>query len=80
MALISARLRRVPRDMDGHPLRRDERLLGYKQIAEETGHTENNIRQLRFAGSMPEPDGAYGRSPVWYWSTIETWVRTHQKR
>lgn len=40
-------------------------MLTYKDLEAITGLSQVNLRQMRFTGKLPEPDGRIGISPYW---------------
>ncbi|MET8325440.1 hypothetical protein [Streptomyces sp. NPDC005181] len=61
-------------------LRLDPDLVGVSDIAERTGRSRQNVLQWvngerhTGAGTFPEPEGTVGRSLVWRWAEINTWL------
>ncbi|WP_335981081.1 helix-turn-helix transcriptional regulator [Streptomyces sp. CA2R106] len=61
-------------------LRLDRNLVGIPEIVERTGRTRQNVAQWvsgeRQAGTQPfpQPEGTAGRSKVWLWSEVNTWL------
>ena len=53
----------------------DDPLLGYREIAEQTGVREATLRNYRRRGYMPEPDVMLADRPRWRTSTIAHWIR-----
>ena len=53
----------------------DEPLLGYKEIAEQSGVGEATLRNYRRRGYLPEPDVMLADRPRWRAATIEHWMR-----
>jgi predicted DNA-binding transcriptional regulator AlpA len=60
--------------------RLDRELVGVQEIAERTGRTRQNVAQWvrgeRLAGNapFPSPEGTAGRSPVWLWTEVNSWL------
>lgn len=49
-------------------------LLDVRRIAERLDVKPQTVHAYRSRGMMPEPDGWFGRSPVWSVETIEAWI------
>ncbi|MFI0722773.1 helix-turn-helix transcriptional regulator [Streptomyces sp. NPDC021224] len=62
-------------------LRLDRNLVGIPEIAERSGRSRQNVAQWvrgerQGAGTpFPLPEGTAGRSMVWLWSEVNTWLR-----
>jgi hypothetical protein len=62
-------------------LRLDRDLVGVADIADRTGRSRQNVTQWAHGERQskqpfPAPDGVVGRSRVWLWSEVNTWLRT----
>ena len=61
-------------------VRLDPDLVGVPDIAERTGHTRQNVQQWingerNGDRPFPPPEGSAGRSLVWRWAEVNTWLR-----
>lgn len=52
--------------------------LTTKQVAERAGITVGSVRQYRYRGRFPEPDGFVGRTPWWKPATVRQWLKTRR--
>lgn len=64
-------------------LRLDRDLVGVCEISERTGRSRQNVQQW-VAGRrksdgapFPAPEGTAGRSQVWLWTEVNTWLHQH---
>jgi predicted DNA-binding transcriptional regulator AlpA len=60
-------------------LRLDPELVGVPDIAERTGRSRQNVQQWvngdrNAERPFPSPEGSSGRSPVWRWTEVSTWL------
>lgn len=56
----------------------NEPLLGYREIAEQSGVGEATLRNYRRRGYMPEPDVMLADRPRWRSSTIQKWLHLRE--
>lgn len=56
----------------------DDRALDVAGVAFRKGITKQTVYRYKTKGTLPEPDFYEGRSPRWYESTIDSWVRPGQ--
>lgn len=54
-----------------------EEAYTFAEITEATGISYNDLRRMRKAGQMPEPDLRDGRSPAWSQPVIAGWIQGH---
>lgn len=57
-----------------------EPLLSSEQVASRANITAATLKRQRARGSVPEPDGWVGRTPVWRESTIDSWLQQRRPR
>ena len=50
-----------------------DRLVTLLEISEIIGLHPNTVTSYRSRKQMPPPDESYGRTPLWYLSTIRRW-------
>jgi hypothetical protein len=50
-----------------------DRLVTLKEISEIIGLHPNTVTSYRSRSQMPPPDEQFGRTPLWYLSTIRRW-------
>lgn len=55
---------------------KEERLLTAKEVAALLGVHPNTVTAYKHRKQMPPPDKQYGRTPLWYESTIRAWRPT----
>lgn len=48
-------------------------IVGYKDIADQSGLSVNYLRVMNHRGDMPEAD--YPNIPAWLQSTVDDWLR-----
>ncbi|WP_457972864.1 hypothetical protein [Arthrobacter sp. D1-17] len=53
-------------------------LLGYADLARETGHDVGLIRVWLNRGKLPTPDYRLGQSPGWLQETISPWIQANR--
>jgi predicted DNA-binding transcriptional regulator AlpA len=54
-------------------------VLTIKGVAELAGLSPRTVSQHILRGTMPAPDGALGRTPWWYRSTVEEWLADRRR-
>jgi hypothetical protein len=55
-------------------------LLTLEDLAEQLGVTHQSATRYRARGDLPAHDATVGRTPVWFRSTVETFIRDRDAR